>query len=209
MLEGLLILLLGWALGLASPLIVDGVRRHFATRKIRAALRIELQELRYRLGTVVYLIRVRLGTFDKPTLEWIQSILTSYKGLNPAKEILAAVEKLLTLPEAQINQLAQMEKAQAGRTLSLKKYHAPFLESQLQALSSLDPNIQNRLLEIRVQLFVFNELVEEPRYYKSLTFNSGLSEENYNLAVENLLSCQETAASTAKIIADHIGEIRW
>lgn len=42
-------IILGWLLGLLSPLIVDGIRRRRDAKSLRVALRSEFDELSYRL----------------------------------------------------------------------------------------------------------------------------------------------------------------
>ncbi len=209
--QTLFFLLLGWALGLASPIILDSLRRRRENKEVRAALKIELGELHYRLAMVAYTIQTRLGKFNRETLNWFRPIVLNYKGVNPIDGLLGTIDRLLELSDAQIHQLAQ---AQAGKSvpesaLVLKKYSAPLLESKFAILSSLDTELQNRLLEVRVYLSLFNEDVDQARYYFQLTFSGNTSEGNYDRAVQNLLECNKSAASKAQIIVDHISKIVW
>ena len=91
----------------------------------------------------------------------------------------------------------------------MKKYTAPLLESKFALISSLDAPLQNRLLEIRTNLNLFNEEVEEARYYFQLTFNGSLSNQNREIATNNLKQCYLKVASSAKIVVNHISQILW
>jgi hypothetical protein len=66
-----LLLIFGWLLGLLSPAIVDEIRRRRETAAVRAALKSELHELRYRLGLAVYFLRMRFGEVDRDFLVWV------------------------------------------------------------------------------------------------------------------------------------------
>ncbi|WP_139247150.1 hypothetical protein [Hyphomicrobium sp. NDB2Meth4] len=60
-------LLLGWALGTISPMIADFITKGQARRKLKTALRTELEELRYRLAITVHQVNTSLGTINKST----------------------------------------------------------------------------------------------------------------------------------------------
>ncbi|WP_116811182.1 hypothetical protein [Steroidobacter cummioxidans] len=204
-----LFLFLGWLLGLFSPVIVDAIKRRRENREIRDALRIELSELRYRLACAHYFIQMRFGTVDRALLSWVSPILKNYTGLNPSENISKSIEMQLSLDDGQIAALARNDKASPDAGLSVKKYTAPLLESKFALLSGLDTPLQNRLLEIRTNLNLLNEEVDQSRYYFQLTFNSGVTENNRSRAVDNLGQCYLNLASRAKNVADHIGQISW
>ena len=58
-------LLVGWLMGLLSPLIVDSIRRRRERKEIKQALITELQELQYRLASGVFLTTQKLGECDR------------------------------------------------------------------------------------------------------------------------------------------------
>ncbi len=172
-----------------------------------ARLRIELIELRYRIATAAYFIQLRLGRVTRETLLWVRPIVVSYTGLNRSETLLQSIDKTLELTDAQIATLAQSTKFQADGALGLKKYTAALLDSKFALISALDTQLQNQLLELRVHLSLFNEEVDQARYYFQLTFSSGISEQNYKRAITNLSGCYKNAADRGKMIADQIAKI--
>ena len=78
-----LFLVLGWVLGLFSPLIVSGIERRRDRRIIGSAIRSELSELRFRLMSVAHLIAIRTGTADREFLRWAEPIAQQYEGVHP------------------------------------------------------------------------------------------------------------------------------
>jgi hypothetical protein len=205
--EKILFLGLGWFLGLSSPLIVDMLKRRREARDVRAALRTELKELQYRMAVVSYMIHIRLGTIDKTLLNWLRPIIASYDGLNAKPSLLTAIDGLLAAPDDQLQSMAKHSKSSVDSALSLKKYPASSFDARSAIL--LDTKLQTRLSEIRVYLNLFNEEVDQARYYSQQTFNSSISENNLERVRYNHSECQKNAATNAKIIADHIDEIEW
>jgi hypothetical protein len=207
--ERILLLFAGWALGLLSPLIVDAAKRRRENREVKSALQVELAELEYRLAVSVFMIETRFGRADRELLNWLRPIIVRYRGLNPTETLLKTIDSLLSLSDESLMTYAATQKAPPDGALGLKKYTVPLLESKFALLSALDVPLQNRLLEIRAHLGLFNEEVDQARYYFQLTFNSSVSEENRNRVEQNLIGCYKNASARARITVDHIGQIGW
>lgn len=205
----LLFLFLGWVLGLASPIIVDHLKRLREEREIRAALQAELGELRYRFAIVVLTIEMRLGLAERLSLTWLRPIVAEYEGVNRSEHLLKYIEQTLALSDEQIKILNDATKAAPERTMGLRKYSAPLLESKLSSLSSMDIELQSRLMEVRVHLNFFNEEVDQSRYFHQLTFTTSESEFQNDQAVRALIETQKNAAARARTIVENIDKIRW
>lgn len=199
----LVLLLLGWLLGILSPAIVDGIRRRRETARVRSALRGELHELRYRMALAAYLLQMRFGTIDRKYLEWVRGAVSSYPGASQQDPTLRFVESQLGLPDDQIAALAQHQKASSEGALSVKKYALPLLDARVGSLWELDEELQKHLLEVRANLDLFNEEVDQARYYFGLTFQN-LGEENYRRVETNLVGCYLNIASRAEILVEKI-----
>ena len=195
----------GWLLGLSGTLVIDEIRRRQLNKEVRAALKIELAELRYRMALAVYGIRMRLG-LDRDTVRWALPMMREYDGLNKESRLQALLECQLAMSDQQFALATEIQKSPDGAAISLMKYAAPQLETK--SLSGLDEVIQNRLSEVRVNLSMFNEEVDHARHYVKLTFEK-LSDANRDRVVLNLTKAYENVATRARIIADHIGHIRW
>jgi len=88
-------LLLGWLLGILSPLIIDRVKRHHQKEEFKKGLLVELEDVRYRLAGAVYLISYRFGIYNRDLLNWMHKISIDY---NDQKK-LEAIEKLMKLSD--------------------------------------------------------------------------------------------------------------
>ncbi|MBI5471861.1 MAG: hypothetical protein HY961_05900 [Ignavibacteriae bacterium] len=166
--EKVVFVLLGWLLGLLSPLIVDTIRKRIEVSEICTALREELSELRYQLALLVYLIDNHFGKFDRSNLEWFKSAIQSYKGVHEVEIFRSAVEKFLKLSDEQLTTLAADGKAPPEKTLSLKKYSVPLVDAKITSLYSLDPKTLGHLLELKRSISLLNEETDLSRYFYGL-----------------------------------------
>jgi len=211
--EKILFILLGWVLGLASPLIVDEIRRWRERRDIRATLRTELHELQYRLALVAWQVQLRLGHLDRALFEWFWPIVLGYKGIYADQNLIAIAKSLASVPPDQLDQqiarAAETAKAPPGSALVLKKHAASFLDSRVSSFSSLESALVSRLSEIRTQLSFFNEDVDQARFYFQLTYNSGLTDENRDRALHSLSLVQKGAATRCREIVDQIKKLEF
>ncbi len=204
----ILFLLLGWLLGLISPIIVDVIKRRRERVEIRASLKTELTELRYRLACVVHFVEMRFGEANRDLLLWLKPIIESYEGLNQSDNILKLINSQLELSDEQILAVCKHGKAAAEGALNLKKYTIPLLESKYSLLSAYDTSFQNRMFEISTHMSMLNEDVDQARYYFQLTFNE-MSDDNHERVVNNLIDSYLSYSNRARIIVNHIGEITW
>ena len=145
--EKLLFTVLGFALGLVGPLIVDHIKRKRENEEAREALRVELMELRYRLATVAHSMHMRAGTVTREHLLWLRPILVSYTGLNPVDNFIKLIDQNLQLSDEQLVAASEAYKSPPEKVAALKKYAAPLLDSKFALLSS-QTRLQNQLSEV-------------------------------------------------------------
>jgi hypothetical protein len=209
MLRDIIILILGWLLGLLAPVIVEYIREKREIKVIKPALLEELREFRFRLLLLIYRVESKYGKLDKEFFKWAQSILIEYDGINSSDSLLKAIGTILKLTPEEISECSQfskqIEKQCTG--LSLKKIYLPLLESNVSFLSKFDSILRNQLLEIRTRVEFMNEIVEDSRYYFRLSFQDGISKENYDIANTNMISSYNVYASQARDIIEIIGKI--
>src|SRR4051812_12596346 len=81
--EKLLYLLLGWILGLIGPFIGDALKASRRKREVAEAIRIELEELRYRMAAASLMMITKQGRLDKKFLNWVLPVFQNYGGNEP------------------------------------------------------------------------------------------------------------------------------
>jgi hypothetical protein len=209
--EKILLVLAGWFLGLLSPIIVDFIKRQQERQEIGTALATELQALRFRLLAMVYLIAHEKGIYDRQLLEWIQSTMAGYTGIHRDAALLNAVESLLKLTDQELSTIAALARKPEDSGLSLKKYSTPLLDSRISRLGVLDDLSRQFVFEIRTQLYLLNEEIDQYRFYFNQTFNSSISPENYERIVKNIKEAYVNISNQARLTADRIGTLlsKW
>ena len=124
-------IVLGWLLGVLSPLITRHVERKRRRKEIGEGLRAEISNLRVRLAMTCFLVTLRYGDCDRAFLTWLKPLLERYEGAHPAQAIVDTLEKVLAFPDQEIASYAALRRAETDKSLSLKKYRLPYLEANL------------------------------------------------------------------------------
>jgi len=208
-LRDVLLLLLGWLLGLFAPLIVSHFQEKRQVNALKTALSTELRELQYRLVLLVYRVEAKYGEVNHEFFKWAQDIFTEYKGINSVKTLVDTLGPLLNLTKEEMATYSQAtkqhEKPNSG--LSLKKHSVSFLEANVVLLPKLDPVLQAQLLEIKTRIGYMNETTDESLYYFRLSFQTGLSTNNYTIANTNMIGAYKMYAIQAREVVEIVKKI--
>ncbi len=202
-----LLVFLGWLLGLLGPIIVDAIKKKHRNVEIRKAILAELHEARNRLAATIFLIETRFGTFDRPLLEWLLPVLDSYRGANPSPDVIATIRQLLTANDAELAALARRAQAPAGVALGVKKYSIRYLDSRLADLGGFSETAQALLVDIRARFDLYNEEVDQARYYFQLTYQPGVTPENHALAGQSVTAGYRNMRTQARQIIERIDQL--
>jgi len=205
--NSILLVLLGWLLGLLGPVIVDAIRRRYRNEEIRTAVLSELSEARFRLAGVVYVLESRFGTYNRELLEWILPLLESYRGPNPSKQIVELMRRQLALSDAKLAEIAQAQKVGPEGGLEVNKYRLPYIDSRVGDLGLFDEESRASILDVRSNIDLFNEQVDEARFYFKLTYESGISEENHRRATLGAEKSYQNLSIRAREIIDRINRL--
>jgi hypothetical protein len=206
MIENILILIIGWLLGLLAPAIVDTIRDKREAKVIKDAIFTELRELEYRLMLVVYRIESKYGALNQEFFKWAQSILVEYDGINSIDSLLKTIGPILKLTDEEMDNFAKYarQESQPNSGLALKKHSLALLDSNLVLLSKFHPILLGQLLEIKTHIGFINEIIEDARYYFRLSFQDNISPLNSQIADRNMIDSYKTYASQARVVIDII-----
>jgi hypothetical protein len=205
-LEKLLLIVLGWLLGMLGPAVTESIKKRRESQQVKVALAAELREVAYKLAISNYLVHVHFGTVNRSYLQWLRGAICSYSGPSQIETTLPSIDMQLGLPEEQLSELIHRQKAREGKNINTQKILVPLLDARVSSLWYLEGPVQVLLLDIRSSINLLNEIVDQSRYFSSLTFGA-LSEGNYELVVENLDGCHRQYAERAKRIVDKIAQL--
>lgn len=159
--NAVLFVFLGWLLGILGTIVADAIKRQHRNTEVRNAIFSELSEARFRLAAVVYHMESRYGTYDRKLLEWTLPLIEHYRGPNPNARMAELIRKhLTTLTDAQLDAIANHQKAEPEGGTAVKKYRIPYVESRLGDLGILDEQSQALILDIRSNFDLYNEEVD-------------------------------------------------
>lgn len=196
-------IILGWLLGLLGHPIVSRIERYFKRKDLKVAIFSDLENLIVKLAAMYYSIQSILGCTDKATLKWIKSIYEKHRVDCP-KSVLEAINRLLLcVPDEEFNKI-NLLKADSNTSLSLKIYAMPFIEPVLEQLSVFDSKFQADILEIRNQLDILNQEIEDTIFYHRLTFDPSCMDTNANIINNNLTNSYNNIQERCKIVVDKI-----
>lgn len=206
-LEKLLLVLVGWFLGLLGPAIVDSIRRQRENKLGRAAILAELHELGGVLAVVVHAVRTQDGNIDREHLQWLKDCVDSGERSADFSNMKTSLTTQLEWSDAEIASYAAFAKKKDGKSAVMQKYQVPLLDSRVSALWSFDTDFQRRLLEIRQLMHRLDDLVERSRKLQDMTFTN-LSDANRPLVEGNIQQTATFYGQTAKRVVDKIAALR-
>lgn len=208
--QGILLLILGWLMGLLSPIVVDGIKKRRQVKQIIMGIQIELSEVRIKLAATAGQLAFRFGGFDRPFLIWLKSVIKSYNGLHVDKNAEKNIEKLLKNSDEEIEHLSQSIKAPPQTSIDIRRYKIPFLDFHITQLAILDKSLQRLLMETKCYIDNLNEQIDSTKFFYKKTFDSSLSIENRNIIETNrhntYIEIMKLAKRTIEIIDKLLSE---
>jgi len=203
-LRDLVLLLVGWGLGILSSPITDLIRRRTAKQRLTRALRTELRSLQDSLACVVIQITRRRGTLTRPLLEALMSTLKTSGLVASQGRAIKTIEGLLE-DDAPLTAGHAPESASHPRApLTLRVYGIPFLDSHFHRLDLYSLETQRMLVELHAGLQLYNQHANEAMDYHQMTFATGSEKERLDALAVNVETCYERALEKASDLVSRI-----
>jgi hypothetical protein len=192
----LLLLLLGWLLGVLSPTIERAILRRRRRDELLRGLAHECHELRFTLANALFSTRRSMRELDQGTVDLVKPILLAYTGESDS-ELVEGARELFATPAADllsaVNNPSSQRRDLVGRPFVQwpSPYTLPLLEEWLRELDLFVLVHQERLLRVSRELQLFNEQVAYVRHlidrsYSVTGENHRLNEQSSIIARRNL-----------------------
>jgi hypothetical protein len=194
-------------LGLFSPIIVDFFKSYYRKREFVTALRVELEDLQFRLAISSLSLLMSRGSLNKDFARWALQIIDRYPGYEPSEGVQKFLHQFLDADDSTNSHLSGFARAKEGVGSTLKTFQAKFSESNLTELSKLPVKTQRRIHEMRNQLSMLNQDISRSDTYLTMTFNSSLSETNHKRVNDDLNGIYKAVQDRCKSLADRVGSI--
>lgn len=205
--SAILVLFVGWALGILSSPITDAIRRRSVKRRITRAVVTELQSLQDAFASVVIRVSRRRGVLTHSLLDALRATLMSTAQPGPATKTLKTIDDLLEMDESALAADRALESPAPQTFLSLRVQGLPFLESHLHRLDFYGHETQRRLLQIHAGAQMFNQYADEAKHYHLLTFDEGTSPGHLAALNANIELCYGRAAEKGSELVSQIAAL--
>ena len=200
------ILILGWLLGVLSPLISQRIQRGYRRDELVDALVAEARGIQFRMALLAWRLRQYLLTVDGEFVRWLLPILEGYDGPDRDPKAIKAFQLLRERSDEEIKTGDQALR-RPGVSPHLVPLTAPFLSSQIAAISICSLDFQRQLLDLSNQLALYNEEVRTQMDTLDKTFNPGIVGPNREAVFANLERGYEKLARRAEGIARQIADL--
>ncbi|MCD6317514.1 hypothetical protein J7M02_00415 [Candidatus Aerophobetes bacterium] len=194
----------GWVLGFLGTLLLGWINQKKRTKNFKESLSLEFKEVIPQLARTHYLLKEALGGLDRDLLNWAQSMFSKFpKG---GEKTLKAIERLLKRTDEELKVLASQTKVSKKETLSIKKIILPFLQQNFSFVSLLTPDLQRSVAAIQRNINSLNEEIDLYYFYFKKTFDSTLTDKNYELVNKNIDHAYQSIADLSYKTAERISK---
>ena len=202
----ILSVILGWLFGLLTQPFSSRIERKYRQKDSKYAIFSELKNLAIRLTFTFFKIQKHLGTIDKQSLQWALKMCQKYDG-NNNQTLISSMQEILKKPEKEFQYEINYFKAAENISLSIKTFSLPLTDSLLENISIFDSEFQRKILEIRVQIDMLNQEIENSKGYFYLTFNPESLSVNKDILCVNMKSSYDIIQEKCRYITGLIDEI--
>lgn len=196
-------LLLGWTLGLLSPVITDRIRIRFRKRDFRRSVAAELRQIQERFVVCAYHLEAKCGEFNSRFIAWFVPLIRKYHGVLVPEEILKTYLALEGKDDSELQSHAALYRSQSTGLVRLTKLHLPYMQSRVDNLHYFDSEFAQMALAILDDLGHFNQIVDMERMFFKMTYELQDDENRKRAYDEQRRECLY-AAEIARLLADKI-----
>jgi hypothetical protein len=202
----ILLIALGWLLGIFGPPLTELIQNRRRRSQIRKSLFIEFRELKYQLAMSAFMLASNNGAVDKNLLEWVAPIIRSAQGRKDILYMEEALKPLLKLSDGELQAVSVLSKGK-WESFYFGKYSLPFLSSQIASLYLFTPEFQRLALDINAKVHLLNEKIDFYRINHEKTFDSSISNNSLTAVHLNLTNTCKYIENLSRQTSDEIDVI--
>ncbi len=203
----ILILVLGWLLGLLGPRIVDSIKNKYHRRELAKAIKSEAKDLQFRVACMSYLLAKHCGVITREYIAWLNPVLSNYQGNEPAESIREFLLLLQKSTDSEFSAIVARGIAEEGVGLSLKNVKSSFIESNMAAFVNYPTGFQVCIHEFLNQLYILNQEIVTATTCHQMTFDSSMSEENHKTIKSELHNKYNIIHKMCRVVCEKLQNI--
>ena len=198
----ILFLVLGWLLGILGHAIQERNRLRHVTLRIISAISSELSELREECASLTVVVETKAGRLTKDLLTWQRRWRSDRPLPPPLDQLIEVTQRLERVDDIEFQQLALRLKVPDGRGINLRDLALPYTETKIADLELFSEAGRRRVLEILSRIRIFNQQLEESRFFFKLTFDASISAANHASASAQIQASYGAASQQSRLIVE-------
>jgi len=180
----ILSIIIGWLLGMLSPVIVHRIYRHYKKNDLYVGISKEINHITERLIFTLQIITHRTGTFDRELVTWLLEHYEKLEINNP--QTIEAYRIQLKANESDFEKIKSEFKTSNDSGLTLQKFSMLFINMHLSDFSLFSKEFQSEIFELKSRIEILNSGINSAEKYFFMTFDSNVSAENQSLIKNDL-----------------------
>lgn len=189
-----------------SPILKDYFQQRKQLKGFKSSVRNELTGIYARLLYVIFGLKNFNGTCDK---EFILKFDDSIKDFNTDqrfKEHRATIAIFSKMNEERLQEYNSKNKSKKGGSLSIRKHSLPYLKSRIDLVRFIDRKTASKFLNILNSVDLYNELVEEDRWFYKKGFDFSAEERAFKILKSNQDNLRLTIINFLEQLVSNIRE---
>jgi len=185
-----LLIILGWLLGIISPGLTSRISNHYKKLALKKAIICELNDLKIRLAYIPLRVHPGYGTLDKQIFRWVQEQTSDFTGLEDDPNVISKLKSINLKDEVNIEKLITLFNTTSRKenpAFHFKKMEICVIDSNLNNTELLDSDFLTKLLKIKFMTRAFNEEVATVNEYVKMTFDSSMTAQNHGIIQQEII----------------------
>ena len=175
-------------------------------QNVRGAILLELRGVRFRLAGLVYLVGAFFGRLDRELLAWIAALAEDYFESHKNDSFVKALRESLDLSDEALEAVNKRPKRNDA-ALSIPAYELPYLDSVTDRLSIFGQGFQRQIGEIKSQIGILNQDIEQAQHLLDRTFDTSIGRANQTTTRKNMLDRYRVIERTGRHIVGLINDV--
>lgn len=194
-------IILGWALGALSPLLLWYMVRARERSELIDAIKGELTELRVTFAMDAHTLKERTGRLDDTFLHWLIKALEESPGVDPQVRTYAqALHLLLSQPEG-------ARASQPATQILMKPHRLVLVDANLSRLGICPLPFQQRIVNVARLVANWNEDARFLETQFERTFDTSLGPINRQIVQANIDRAYAKALRSSTELVDELGQV--
>ncbi|NRB38492.1 MAG: hypothetical protein HRU20_08480 [Pseudomonadales bacterium] len=200
-------LILGWLLGVLSPVIISRFQHDFNQHDVLNALLKELENLQFRFLCAAQLLTARYGNYDKDFVIWCLAEFRAFPEESAAESIISYLNMVVALDDKDFKEHCLKQQAEGITAQNLKKHYLHLTELHMNKLQSFNLPFQADLLEVKANIGFYNDEVEKIEKFFLMTYDPSISVENYDRIINEIANRYRSIAEICIKVSTLISNI--